>query len=126
TTTSSNSFTGLDADPTSTGPTSSAIATNTQTGINSFNLTQTAPTSSASVDSVAGQVIGAVTSAGGSASYVAANLSDNNTVENVGVAGQVIGGVSAGTTSVDANNRSTNNDVIGGITGGSNDSTAFV
>src|SRR5581483_10054808 len=62
----------------------------------------------------------------GSASYVAANLSDNNTVQNVGVAGQVIGGVSAGATSVDARNSSTNNDVIGGVTSGSNDATAFV
>src|SRR5581483_8880704 len=91
---SSSAFVGLDADPVATGSTTTAIASNTQTGQNVFNLNQTAPTSTANVDSVAGQVVGAVTSAGGSASYVAANLSDNNTVQNVGVAGQVIGGVS--------------------------------
>jgi len=119
---SANAFVGLDADPVGNG----ATAANTQTGTNAFALDQTAPTSSASVDSIAGQVIGAATAAGGSASFVAANLSDNNTVENVGVAGQVIGGVTAGTTSVDASNKSIDNEVVGGVTAGSNDATAFV
>ena len=123
---SANAFAGLDSDPIASGGTAAANATNNQTGANVFTLDQTAPTSSASVDSVAGQVVGAVTDAGGSASYVAANLSDNNSVENVGVAGQIIGGVTAGTSSVDASNRSTNNDVVGGVTSGSNDATAFV
>jgi hypothetical protein len=128
---SSNAFVGLDADPSAIGPpqgarAATATATNNQDGRNVFTLDQTAPVSTANVDSVAGQVIGAVTAAGGSASLVAANTSDNNSVQNVGVAGQVMGVVSAGATSVDATNNSSNNDVFGGVTAGSNASDAFV
>ncbi len=127
TTNSSTLFVGLDSDPTAFGPvTATAVATNNQTGNNAFTLGQTAPTSTASIDSVAGQIIGDVTGAGGSASIVAKNLSDNNSVENVGVAGQVVGAVTSGIASIDAANSSTNNDVIGGITNGVNSSNAFV
>jgi hypothetical protein len=138
---------------------------------------------------VAGEVIGAVTSAGGSASIVADNLSQDSSVdtgdadasndasafvglaatlsgdvdladvnnacpnngaqaaacENVqdgsnsasnaqtatassgdGVAGQVIGAVSAGATSIDARNRSIDDDVTTGNADASNDASAFV
>ena len=121
---SASAVVGLNAEPTSDN--ADAIAANEQDGNNAFALDQTAPVSTASVDSVAGQVVGAVTDVGGTASLVAANVSDSNSVHNIGVAGQIMGVVSAGAASVDASNNSTNNDVDGGVTAGSNDATAFV
>jgi len=58
--------------------TTTAIATNTQDGNNRGTVSQSAPASTG--DGVAGQVIGAVTAAGGSASIVAANTSTDNDV----------------------------------------------
>jgi hypothetical protein len=154
---------------------------NIQDGNNRQTLTQSA--SSATGDGVAGEVIGAVTSAGGSASIVAANSSTNSDVttgdarsdnysaafvgqalsddgavrvsdvsnisldedSNVqdgdnaqtarqsasassgdGVAGQVIGAVSAGATSIDARNTSDNVSVESGDARSSNSSRSFV
>ncbi len=54
---------------------SSASPSNTQDGNNRATLSQSAPATSG--DGVAGEVIGAVTSAGGRSSIVAANTSDN-------------------------------------------------
>src|SRR5207302_10894701 len=55
--------------------TSAATATNNQTGNNRATVSQSAPATTG--DGVAGEVIGAVTAAGGSSSIVAANTSDN-------------------------------------------------
>jgi hypothetical protein len=164
----SHSFTGLQAAG------AQGTAKNTQTGDNRFTLTQTGNATSG--DGVSGQVIGAVTGAGGSASIVASNTSENNDVETGkstfenasdafvgldavtssvgggaavavnnqtgdnrlslsqvgssatgnGVAGQIIGVVSDGATSVDAANTSSNNDVDTVFTDSANGSEAFV
>jgi hypothetical protein len=172
-----------------------SFGVNLQDGDNRSTNTQTVSANSG--DGVAGEVIGAVTAAGGSSSIVGANRSDNVSVEtgdargdndfgaftgqnfadvagpgtapvtitditggcasgvgpnpistscaNVqdgnnrqtanqnaiastgdGVAGQVIGAVSAGATSIDANNTSTNSDVTTGDSRSTNDGGSFV
>jgi hypothetical protein len=167
---------------------SSSAVGNLQDGNDSANLRQAANATSG--DGVGGQVIGGVTSAGGSASIVAANVSDNvdittgdatadnslhsfvgqnfaaclaivvatctastpggadissSSAANIqdgsnrlsggqtaaaatgdGVAGQVIGAVSAGAASVDASNRSTDSSVETGDSNATNDATMFV
>jgi hypothetical protein len=160
-----------------------AFGCNLQDGDNRLSSTQTVNATTG--DGVAGQVVGAVTAAGGSASIVAANRSDDVSVEtgdadagnnaaafvgldfsedggpavaaditdsgcvlvngcNVqdgsnrtsnrqsasastgdGVAGQVIGSVSAGATSIDARNTSTNVDVTTGDAGADNGAASF-
>jgi hypothetical protein len=190
-TNTANSFTGLNAaDTTTVGGTADvtnscelAFCANVQDGNNTSNLTQSANYTTG--DGVAGEVIGAVTAGGGSASIVAANTSSNDDVTtgdargtndaaaftglnsadsntsvaagadvtntclasecfnvqdgnnraNVrqtstastgdGVAGQVIGAVSAGATSIDANNRSDNVDVTTGDANTDNTDSAF-
>jgi hypothetical protein len=154
---------------------------NVQEGDNNTSVNQSASASSG--DGVAGEVIGAVTSAGGSASIVAANTSLNSDVTtgdaesnndlasfvglqtagpsgtvigtdiegscigcfNVqegdnglsgsqtarsstgdGVAGQVLGAVSAGATSIDATNRSEDVSVQTGEAESNNDAAEFV
>jgi len=190
-----STFTGLTAGATTTVTaadlTNIFFANNLQDGSNRSTYSQSANVTTG--DGVAGQVIGAVTAAGGSTSIVAANRSDNVSVQtgdarsdndlalltglnetsdnattiaadilnscngvpgvpfaapacdnvqegsnraNVrqastastgdGVAGQVIGAVSAGATSIDANNASTNTDVTTGDARTSNDSAMLV
>jgi hypothetical protein len=191
----SASFTGLNANDIS-GPRGTDVtnsdAVNLQNGDNRYSLTQAATLSTG--DGVAGQVIGAVTAAGGSTSIVAANRSDNvdvttgdakggndahaftgqNAIEcevtangqggsafcpsspaladisnssavnlqdgnnrqtsrqsanastGDGVAGQVIGSVSGGRTSIDANNSSTDVSVDTGDANANNDLSSFV
>src|SRR5581483_641462 len=155
---------------------------NLQDGSNRQTLSQTA--SAATGDGVAGEVIGVVTAAGGSASVVAANMSNNvdvtsgdahadnesnafvglanvdselgvgpsditnvvassdnniqdgnnrqtasqsaNSTTGDGVAGQIIGVVSAGASSVDASNRSDDVSVDTGDAHAANTSNAFV
>jgi hypothetical protein len=160
-------------------------AENLQQGANTATINQTA--SATTGDGVAGEVIGAVTSAGGSASIVAANTSNNSdvttgdatsnnaqtamvgfdadsnrpvTIVDIinsctvtgltgcdyvqegnnrltvaqtststtgdGVAGQVLGVVSAGRASLDATNRTDDSSVLTGDSKATNDSSAFV
>src|SRR5581483_6885043 len=73
-TNSISSFTGLDAE------TPAGTVSNFQDGNNRTTVTQTADATSG--DGVSGQIIGAVTEAGGSASIVASNTSDNNDVRS--------------------------------------------
>ena len=155
---------------------------NIQDGNNATSISQTA--SFTSGDGVAGEVIGVVTAAGGSTSVVAANRSEDVSVETGdaggsnafasftgltgsfllgvgtadltdvdcsvsvgcnlqdgsnrttgrqaatattgdGVAGQVIGAVSAGATSIDARNSSTGVDVLTGDADADNEAAAF-
>jgi hypothetical protein len=177
-TVSASGFAGLDV---STGTAVSAAAvggpgSNIQSGDDSFSVTQSLTV--ASGDAVGGQVVGIVTSAGGTTDVVAANTStdvdvesgdvlgdadaagfaglnasasstsvvaaDAATATNVqegdddvsitqtadlasgdGVAGQVIGVVSAGTTSIDATNRSEDVDIESGEVIGDQDTAAF-
>jgi hypothetical protein len=123
---SANVQVGLDANASASGTTATGSASNDQEGDNRLTLNQDAPVGTASVDSVAGQVVGAATAGGGSASIVVKNTSDDNSIDNVGVAGQVVGAVTAGIASIDATNTSKNNDVDGGVTSGTNDANAFV
>ncbi len=113
-------FVGQNADATA------ATSTNVQEGDNKLRASQDSPISATSYDSLAGQVVGDVTSAGGSADLVLANTSTDNDVSVVGVAGQVAGVTSAGATSVDATNLSDNNDVEGGVTYATTVLDAFV
>ncbi len=179
-----SSFTGLNTSSATAIGTGADIlnaaqTTNLQEGDNKTNLMQTATATSG--DGVGGEVIGVVTSSGGSASVVAANTSKNVDVDtgdsraindaasfvglntstgtgiatadilntatgtNVqegdnkldanqsataasgdGVAGQVLGVVSAGAASVDATNSSDTVDVETGDARADNDATAFV
>lgn len=179
-----NTFTGLNTSPAAaigagTADISNSDAANLQEGDNRSTYNQTA--SYTTGDGVAGQVIGVVTAAGGSASVVAANTSVDSSVESGeaegsndlaaftglntsgsltvaaaditdscatcanlqegdnrttarqasnastgdGVAGQVIGVVSAGATSVDAANRSDGVDVQTGDAESNNDASLF-
>ena len=186
-----NTFTGLSAaDTTTVGAadvTGVSNADNLQDGDNRSTYTQTANYTTG--DGVAGEVIGVVTAAGGSASIVAANTSTNDSVETGdargsndlaaftglneaatttvaplgaditnscnssggdsgcdnaqtgnnrttarqtsaattgdGVAGQVIGAVAGGATSIDATNRSDNVDVTSGEARSDNAASAF-
>lgn len=183
---SAASFTGLNYNSTETSVTADinaavAASGNIQEGDNESDISQTAD--AASGDGVGGQVIGVVTSAGGSADVVAANTTTDSDVDtgdaeadnsaaafvglnkaskagqisvtadinggtltgNVqegdnsfdgsqeataasgdGVAGQVLGIVSAGDASVDATNRTDDSSVSSGDTEASNSGAAFV
>jgi len=183
---SASSFTGLNSSETTTVTTADitgVVARNVQDGDNRTTYSQSS--SATTGDGVAGEVIGAVTAAGGSSSIVAANRSENvdvttgdatsetyfaaftgldgidetltlnasdlNSVCNTtdcdnaqdgnnratarqtsaattgdGVAGQVIGAVSAGASSIDANNVSTDSSVDTGDAGSSTSLASFV
>ena len=117
---SATAFVGLNANA------DASTSTNVQRGDNKLGSTQDSPVAAASYDSLAGQVIGDVTASGGSADLVLANTSTWNDVHVVGVAGQVAGVVSGGTTSVDGTNLSDHNDVEGGVTFASTTLDAFL
>jgi hypothetical protein len=185
-TNTANTFTGLNDSAGTTGIGGADItnsnAENLQEGNNRSTYSQSANATTG--DGVAGQVIGAVTSAGGSTSIVAQNVSNDVSVDtgnatatnslaaftglnetdqtttvladianscnpagcnNVqdgdnhstgrqsstsksgdGVAGQVIGAVSAGATSIDASNTSDNVDVSTGNATAANKAATFV
>jgi len=176
---SASSFTGLTAgsETSIVADILSGGAQNVQQGDNATEIVQAAV--AAGGDAVSGQVIGAVTAAGGSTDIVAANTSEDSdssggsadafndiaafvglnasgTVASVsdilsasatnvqegdnsfagdqsadapggdGVAGQVIGAVSAGDTSIDATNASIGSSADGGYSGAYNFGAAFV
>jgi hypothetical protein len=176
---SASSFTGLTAgtDSAVLADIFSIAGTNIQEGSNSSEIVQAA--SAIGGDGVAGQIIGAVTSAGGSADIVAANTTEDSSAAggsadafndfagftglnatgtviaaadiasasatNVqegdnslaadqsaiapggdGVAGQVIGTVSAGDASIDATNLTTGSDASGGASEADNFGAGFV